>query len=339
MMGGKAFIKSLPFDLGSNGAMVRSGIVDADLAAAQSIGMKWFRNDVPWNFTSGSFTGIESVAGTFSSANASVVASVAASVKSYGMNPLMVVTVNANPGLTSTWTSGPPTTPAQFAAMMGWLVAQPGLQGLHWELFNEPDGFSWGVPYALNAQAHYSAYSAMKSADPTCTVHGLVLEGIGPVGYGPETYYNNFVTAAKALGTFPTQFYDVADFHQYFLNAGATANDLSPDAYGGSNSPWPGWLTVANWQANRVAQGDTTPMWITEFGWQSTSDGSMTPQQQAQYYQNYLASILGNDPINHVAYSSYLKVMCQYAMEAGGAYWGIFGQPAVAVLTELVKGN
>ena len=340
MHGGRAFIKPLPFALASNGAQVRYGVSTSDLAASQGIGMKWYRNDVPWNFSQGSFTGIEVVAGTFSSVNAATVAAVAASVKSYGLKPLFVITVNNNPGLSATWTSGIPCTPAQFASMMAWLVAQPGLQGLDWELFNEPDGSSWYITPTLNAQAHHLAYAAMKAADPTCTVHGLVLQGMGPTGYGPETYYNSFVTAAKALSAaFPVGFYEIADFHIYFLNSNNITNDLAPDAYGGSNTPWPGWRTIANWQANRIAQGDTTPMWITEFGWQYTGDGQMTPQLQAQFYQNYLVSLLGTDPVNNVLYSSYLKAMFQFAMSAGGANWGIIGQPAVAVLTKLVSGH
>jgi hypothetical protein len=333
MLGGRTFVKPLPFGFGSNGAMIDYGLNTAQLAACQSYGMKYFRDNVPWNFTQGSFTGIEAVAGTFSSTNAATVATAVAAYKSYGLTPILVVTVNTNPGLTSTWTSGPPSTPAQFAAMMAWLVAQPGLQGLTWELFNEPDSSGVGVPYALLATAYQLAYPAMKAADPTCTVVGFVQEGMGPVGYGPETYYNNAV-ASGILG-----YMDAASFHIYFLSSNGTTNDLAPDAYGGDNSPWPGWLTIANWQANRIAKGDNTPLWITEFGWNSTGDGQMTPQRQAQFYQNFLNSLLGMDPVNNVPFSSYLKVMTQYAIGNGAAEWGIYEEPAATIVTQMIAGQ
>jgi hypothetical protein len=332
-LGGKAFIKPLPFGFGTNTAMIDYGVVTAQLAACQSYGMKYVRDNVPWNFTQGSFTGIEVVPGTFSSVNAATVASVVATYKTYGLTPILVVTVNSNPGLTATWTSGIPTTPAQFAAMMAWLVAQPGLQGITWELFNEPDSSGVGVPYALLAQAYSLAYPAMKSADPTCTVMGFVLEGMGPTGYGNETYYNN----AVAAGILP--YMDQASFHIYCLSSNNTTYDWSPAAYGGDNSPWPNWLTIANWQANRIAKGDTTHMWITEFGWNSSNDGIMTPQLQAQYYQDFMTSISGMDPVNGVLFSSYLKVVCQYAIGNGANEWGIYQQPAASVVTELISGH
>jgi hypothetical protein len=341
MRGGRAFAKPFPITLGTNGEIIDYGAETAQLASAQTIGMKIWREELPWNFVKPSgITGFEVTAGTYLSATATTAAAAVATIKSYGMKPLIVVTVNSAPGLSSSWTSGPPCTPAQFASAMGWIVAQSGMQGLDWELLNEPDGSSWNVSASLLAQAHHLAYAAMKSADSTCTVHGLVLESIAPAGYGNGTdYFNSYVTAAKAISSaFPAGFYDIASFHMYFVNASGSAMDLAPDAYGGQNGPWPAWLNIANFQANRIAKGDTTPMWITEFGWQSTGDGSMTPKQQAQFYQNLLLSLYGLDPVNKVLFSSYLKAMCQFAMGGEGANWGIYGEPAATVLAELVSG-
>jgi hypothetical protein len=332
MKGGRAFVKPLPFGFGTNGGMVDYGVSDSDLSTAQGYGMTYYRNDVPWNFTDGSFTGIEAVAGTFSSTNAAIVATVAAAVKSYGMTPIFVVTVNTNPGLTSTWTSGPPSTPAQFASMMAWLVAQSGLQGLTWELFNEPDGNGVGVPHALLTDAYTAAYPAMKAADQTCTVVGFCLESMAPAGNGNGTDYYDDCVSDGILA-----YMDAASFHQYFKEGGHS--DLAPMAYGGSISPWPGWLTIANFQANRVAKGDTTPMWITEFGWNSTSDGVMTPQLQAQFYQDFLNSLLGHDPVNNAAFSSYLKVVCQYELSGGDDDWSIITKPAAAIVTTMIAGH
>ena len=324
-----------PIAVGSNTAMIDYGVVAPQLAACQSMGMTWVRDNVPWNFTQGSFTGIEAVLGTYSTANAAHVASVVATYKTYGLRPLLVVTVNKNPGLDSTWT------PQAFASMMGWLVAQPGLQGIDWELFNEPDGEGVGVPYALLVQAYKLAYPAMKAADPACTIHGLVLQGLGPAGYGPETYYDNCVTAGILSGG-PGPggaWYDVFSAHIYFLNSNGTTNDLSPLASGGGNTPWPLAETVANFQANRLAKGDKTKMMITEFGWNSTGDGVMTPALQAQYYSEFFTALNALDTVNNVPFSEYVIGLIQYAIGNGAANWGIYQQPAQAVITALLKGT
>lgn len=340
MRGGRAFTKPLPFMLGTNGGMCDYGIDTSGISFAQGIGMQVYRNDVPWNFTDGGFTGIEAVAGTYSSANASVVANVASAIKTAGMRPLFVLTVPSNPGLSATWTSGPPCTPAQFASMMAWLVAQNGLQGLDWELFNEPDGMSWGIPANLLTEAYQLAYPAMKSADPTCTVHGVVIENLAtPAIDYPEgtAYYNSCVTAG-ILG-----YYDILSFHQYGNNKNGTTLDCPPDGFNVWNFTFP--QMIGTFQAVRVAAGDTTPMWMTEFGWNSTGDGIMTPQLQAQFYQNLLVDLTGNDPVNGVAFSSYLKAVLNYEITGSDVHWSIIDpstgnpKPAVQVLTDLVSGH
>jgi hypothetical protein len=332
MMGGRAFVGPLPFDLGSNINGTDYGIDTTGLSVAQSIGMRWNRDELPWNFVKpGGITGFETVAGTYLQSTATALASSAAATKSHGMNHLVVVTVNANPGLTSTWTSGPPTTPTQFASAMAWIVAQPGLQGLHWELFNEPDASAWGITPALLTQAFQLAYPAMKSADPTCVVHASATENFSLINGGQGIQYLNSCYAAL-----PTWFdyYDVGGLHSYTPNSSYTAN-IAPNAVGAYGVPY--WQGVANFQAARIAAGDTKPLWITECGFQTT-DGS-GPQSQAQWYQDLLLSISGHDPINNVAYSSYLKCVIQFAMEGGGANWQINAEPAVGILTSLVRGH
>jgi hypothetical protein len=332
MLGGKAFTKPLPFDLGSNIDGTDYGIDTAGLAVAQSIGMKWNRDELPWNFVkSGGITGFETVAGTYLQSTATAAAASAAATKSYGMNHLFVVTVNANPGLTSTWTSGPPTTPAQFASAMAWIVAQPGLQGLHWELFNEPDGAAWGIPPALLTQAFQLAYPAMKAADPTCVVHASAMENFSLINGGQGIIYLNDCYAALANWF---DYYDVGGVHGYTPGPTYSFN-IAPAAVGAYGVPY--WQGVANFQKARLTAGDTKSLWITECGFETT-DGS-GPLSQAQWYQDLLVSLSGMDPINNVLYSSYLKCVIQYAMETGGANWNIKGEPAVAVLTSLVKGS
>jgi hypothetical protein len=229
-------------------------------------------------------------------------------------------------------------TPQHFATMMAHLVAQSGMQGLDWELLNEPDGGNWNVTSTLLVQLYKLTYPAMKAADPTCVIHGLVLQSICGPGfeYGAD-YYNACVTDGILTGNGSGgPCYDVISLHSYCQNS--TFNDWeAPEAI--TVFGYPLWQLLANFKANMVAKGDTSNIWITEFGWQNADDGPMTPQLQAQYYQDFLTRLSSNDPINGVPFSSYLKVMMQYAMSTGGAQWSITGVGAQTVITELISGH
>ena len=345
MLGGRAFPKPFPIMLGTNGNMIDYLRTDTTgLATAQSIGMKVWREEVPWNFTkpggARTFSGLETVPGTRSTTNAATVASSVASIKAAGLRPLLVVTVNNTPGLSSTWTSGIPCTPAQFSATMAWLVAQPGLQGLDWELFNEPDGSGWGITAALLTSAYQLAYPAMKSADPTCVIHSSPTQNIAPSGYSGQgtPYWDACVTAGILTGNGSGgKCYDILDFHQYSQSARTYHADCAPNLASLYPSPMHG--LIANFRAHMIANGDTSDMWMTECGWQSTGEGQMTPALCKQFYQDFVVSLSGQDTRNGVPFSSYLKVFCQYAMNANGAHWGIVGTPVAAVLAQLVKGS
>lgn len=238
-------------------------------------------------------------------------------------------------------TSWPICTPQQYADALSYLVAQPGLQGLHWEPLNEPDGLTWAVDESLCTQVHQLCYPAMKAADPTCVVHGLVIENLAPLGF-PEgtTYYNNCVTNGIK------GFYDVLSFHQYGNAPTGGTLDTPPDALNIFTRPW--WKMVADFRANMISKGDTTPLWCTEFGWRSTGDGQMTPQLQAQFMQNLLTRLSGRDPVNGVQFSSYLKAMCVFTQTGTFQDWSIIDQhgglpgtpkPAYSVLKQLVAGK
>jgi hypothetical protein len=245
----------------------------------------------------------------------------------------------------------PPCTPAQLATAMAWLVAQTGLQGLHWEIMNEPDG-GGGFPNTNIAAALYTkmmqlVYVAMKAADSTCIIHGMCLESLSPTGLGlgdGTTYYNACVTAGILTRSGSLPYYDALSFHLYSETVGFTGNWASPDTYGGYGLPL--WGLIANFRANMIAKGDTSPMWMTEFGWEWESDGPMTAYLQAQYFKNFLTTLSGYDPVNGVQFSSYLKGAIQYCTTAqGGSAYALFPtdslsapNPAVAILAQLVVG-
>jgi hypothetical protein len=239
-------------------------------------------------------------------------------------------------------------TPQHYASMMGYVVAQSGLQGLDWEGPNEPDGTLFPITSTLLAQLYVLTYAAMKAADPTCTVHGLVLESAVGAGFGYGLdYYNAFITAMVAFGGFGSnnpagRAFDALSLHLYNINTGYTTNSVSPWTYGGYLYPLV--FLIANFQSRRIAVGDTTPMMITECGWQnSTGSQGTTNQQQAQWLQDLLTGLSGNDPVNGGLISAYLTAVFNFDMYQDGAWAIIAGAgspyPAVAVLTELVSGH
>jgi hypothetical protein len=434
MRGGSGPIKPLPFKLGANGGMLPfpdgSGADAAGLAAALDIGQVIYRNDMPWNWTKGTFTGIEGLPGVYSSTQITKVQNIAALLKSNGIAPLFLLECNSGSvmcpclgvaltagqtnvntltfpswmktpqdintgdtftltdptnqahtqtGITVTsakinkgtagavvsvtpftstfampaavqhtasgaWvydTAWPACTPQHLANTMAMLVAQPGLQGLHWELLNEPDGLTWAVDESLCTQVHQLAYASMKAADPTCVVHGLVIENLAPLGFPEGTpYYNNCI-ANGIKGN-----YDFLNFHQYGNNPTGGTLDCPPDAgniWGRSY-----WKMIADFKTNMISKADNVKLWCTEFGWRSTGDGIMTPAIQADFYKALLTELSGKDPINNVQFSSYLDAMCLFTQTGTFQDWSIIDQhgglpgvpkPVYATLKQLVAGH
>lgn len=327
---GKAFPGPLPFDLGINFDIY--GGLATSITQLASVGFKRGRIELPWNYSKGSAPAFESTPGTYSTPAITFAVSNYNAMVTAGYTPLLLFDTNVNPGLTSTWTSGPPTTPAQFGTGAGELVTMmvaAGVVGAHYELFNEPDGSAQGIPAALLVSAFQAAYPAMKAADPTCVVHFSPMEAF------VNTSYFNSCSGAMA-------YCDVIDVHGYAFDATFTTY-VSPWGINGYNTGNYG-QGLAGFKANMIAQGISKDLWLTEVGWPNGNSTGCTPQTQAQWLQDMLVLLQGHDNTNNVAYSSYLKAVFIFAANNSGANWGIQGSPddtsiAVPVLTELVSGH
>jgi hypothetical protein len=290
----------LPFTLGINNSVLDYSYADTVYQRAQSLGCKLFRFDVPWNYAKGSWAGLEITPGT--RASCSPIQAVIAKINTYGMNAIIVVDGQIKATQPGTY----PTTPTQFAATMAYLVTN--CPGQIWELINEPDQYQWGntqgayVTTAISAADYVSAYQlcyiAMKAADPTCTVNAFAVANVDNGGGG-----YNFVQAAYTAGLTQAS-YDRKSVHTY-----PYPTDTAPTT---GNIYLVTGLTA--FAAMCATNGDTKPLDITEFGWQSTGDGTMTAPLQAAYVQTYLSQLATWGGASRV---------CIYQCADAGGYWGL----------------
>lgn len=311
--------------LGANSHMIDEGTVNTvAIEAAVAMGMTAYRNDLIWN---GSTIAIQESPGVYNASMLGHVQATMAALKAAGITPLVCVT--------GSFSTTPGSTPQDLANTMEYLVTE--VPGIHWELINEPDG-SATTPTQLT-QMMKLAYPAMKKADPTCVVHGLCLEHAAPAGYGNGTDYYNACVALGIIGN-----YDILSIHEYNLDA-SIITDCSPNV----PNYWKllMWENFAKFRQNMLAKGDTVPMWITECNWPHTG-GSMTPALQSTYLEDILTTLSGQDTINGVAFSEYIKAFLVYQMYGSAdGNWGLYPAdfpgpyinpvPAVAMLTALTK--
>ena len=190
---------------------------------------------------------------------------VAAIFASCGVKLLIPITTGFDGGNFPVGTN----TPAQYAAMCAWLVEQ--CPGLYWEILNEPD-YSGTTP-AVYTEVVQAAYPAMKVADPTCMVIAGVLSDIFS---GGQTYWSTcYADGIKG-------YYDAISIHTYTNNGG----QIYGPGYDPGNDLLPYLVEFKN---ILVSNGDaSTPLWITEFGWDTNS---FSLWQQATYTYLWFSEI------------------------------------------------
>lgn len=183
--------------------------------------------------------------------------------KQAGIHVLLDV-LNAPAWASPTDTSGlgnVPRDPAVFGRFMSLVAAR--YRGLvdAYEIWNEPDVAAfWNGgpdPYAYTALLK-AAYAAVKEQDPSA----LVVSG------GLSWNYDKFLSAMYAAGAKDS--FDVLALHPY------TTRSLSQ---------WVSSIRLA--RRTELANGDTRPIWLTEFGFNTSVDASawqpgVTEAEQAQ---------------------------------------------------------
>lgn len=156
------------------------------------------------------------------------------------------------PGSPSEANSWPPAQPSAYAAFVAFLAKRygAGLAGI--EVWNEPDQANELYFAGPHKAQHYAellraAYPAIKQADPSVQVLGGSLVGSNGL----------FLRALYAAGI--KGYYDGLAVHFYTLTLAA----------------------LREIHQVQLANGDTTPLWLDEFGWSSCWPGQRIQQEQA----------------------------------------------------------
>jgi hypothetical protein len=206
----------------------------------------------------------------------------------------VLVTLWATPG----WANGgrdravPPTDPAEYGRVSGWLAAHYRGRVAAWEVWNEPNSRDfYEGDVASYVRLLDEAHHAVKGQDPDARVV------LGGPSYN-DTDWLEQVYAAGAEGSF-----DVLATHPYLGPSDAPPE--TPD----DGSPWT-LLHVAKVQELMRAHGDgDLPIWFTELGWSThANDGDTAPWQrgvsestQAEYLTRTLYLLRSRFPqVSHV---------------------------------------
>ncbi len=165
----------------------------------------------------------------------------------------------------------PPSNPADYAAMVGYLAARYGTRLAAIEVWNEPDQSNEAYFAGPEKPQRYAAvlraaYPAVKQANPGVRVLAGSLVGSNGV----------FLRALYAAGI--KGYYDGLAVHFYNLTLGS----------------------LRAIHETQLAGGDDTPLWLDEFGWSSCwphqkiqqEQGCVTPKVQAANITNTFRSLV-----------------------------------------------
>lgn len=169
------------------------------------------------------------------------------------------------PNVESDANSWPPNDPAYYGTFVAYLAERYGTQLAAIEVWNEPDQANEDYLAGPGKPERYAdllraAYPAIKAVNPGIPVLAGSLVGSNGV----------FLRALYAAGI--KGYYDGLAVHYYNLTLGS----------------------VRSIHEVQLANGDTTPLWLDEFGWSSCWPGQSIEQEQACVSPQIQASNLAN---------------------------------------------
>ncbi|MGH2865546.1 MAG: cellulase family glycosylhydrolase [Solirubrobacteraceae bacterium] len=248
------------------------------IAAAHALQAKVVRVEVPWavfepqspeHVEAGPLAYADRLLGDASTAGIRVIMDVDDTPCWASSAPTAILS-GCNPASRSQANAWPPSNPAAYAAFVAFLSARYGTGLAAIEVWNEPDesneayfaGPEKAVRYAAVLRA---AYPAIKAANTSVAVLAGALVGSNGV----------FLRDLYAAGI--KGYYDGLAVHYYNLTLGS----------------------LRSIHEAQLANGDTTPVWLDEFGWSSCwparsieqEQGCVTPQIQARNIADTLRTL------------------------------------------------
>jgi hypothetical protein len=203
----------------------------------------------------------------------------------------------------------PPRNPADYARFIGAIAKRLAGRVAAWEIWNEEDASLWwasGPDPAAYTALLKATYPAVKSADPKATV---VLGGLTGNDYEflSQLYADGAKGSFDAVGVHTDTICNVASPYEVLRN-GRTDQRINRWAF-------LGYRTV---HEVMLANGDASPIWMTELGWSTSSQecssgawagqkpAGVSPQQQATFLQQ---------AYHCLAQDSYVQVGIWYGLQ------------------------
>jgi polysaccharide biosynthesis protein PslG len=235
-------------------------LADREIAAARALHARVVRTEVPWSAFEPNAPGqiepkarafLDRVVGDAAASGLGVIA-VVDSTPCWASSAPPALLRKCAPGGFSKANAWPPREPSAYATFAAYLAARYGTRLAAIEVWNEPDQSNEDYFAGPEKPQHYAAvlraaYPAIKRADPAVPVLAGSLVGSNGV----------FLRALYAAGI--KGYYDGLAVHFYNLTLGS----------------------LRALHEVQLANGDTTPLWLDEFGWSSCWPHRQLEQEQA----------------------------------------------------------
>jgi hypothetical protein len=269
------------------------GTADRVIAQAHALGAKVVRTVVPWSMLEPrgasqieprALAFADRLVGDAAASGIRVIMTVDSSPCWASSAPAALLRKCA-PGQPSKATAWPPGNPADYAAFVAYLAQRYGTRLAAIEIWNEPDQANQLYFAGPNKPQRYAtilraAFPAIKRANPNVPVLAGSLVGANGV----------FLRALYAAGI--KGYYDGLAVHFYTL-------------------------TLASLRSIRevqLANGDTKPLWLDEFGWSSCWPRYRIQQEQACVTPNVQAANIAN-VFRSLAYTPYVAAEVLYQLQ------------------------
>lgn len=267
---------------------------DRTSAAIADLGAAWASVDVSW-------IDAEPSNGVYDNAHLEDVDRAIAAIRSAGAK--VVLTVSETPQ----WASGnpnplyPPTNAADLADFYAMVVARYGASVDAWQVWNEPNHPSFWAPDPTgrpDACLEYApllkaAAPVIRAGDPTATVL------FGGLAFNDYAYVERCYDLVPDIGAY----FDVMVTHPYTLGGSAPEAVIDSSPADG-RLDHQSFLAYREVRASMLARGSDKPIWFTEMGWSTATDGhplgNVTPEVQADYLTRAYRQ-LEQDPYVQVA--------------------------------------